>query len=489
MRDVFMRLIQLFKSVFVLSALLVAQSALAQNVQVVLGPDEIGENQAWTITVTVQNERLKNYDNFPEINGFRKRGQSTQSTTNIINGQISSSQSVVMTYVPTRQGTFTIPSFTMKVNDKPVNVPGKKVKVGPAAQQPQARDPFRSFFDNDDADRGETEFVDVKEDAFLALTTSKDEVYVGEGFNTTLSFFISINNRAPLQFGNNLGQQLNDLLKKIKPENCWEENFNIENIEGNMVTMNGRDYMQYKIYQATFYPLNAQPITFPSVGLEMIKYKVARNPSFFGQNRKEDFKTFFTKAKKVNVKELPPHPLKDAIAVGDYHLDERIRSTDLETGQSAAYEFRIYGEGNISAIEKPDASGDSNFEFYDPNVRQDISRDKGRVTGTKNFNYFMIPKEPGKFKLGDYFHWVFFNPKQKRYDTLRSQLTVFVTGESKKNEVIESNDLGAFYDRMNDSDNNLKKTANTDWMKWAFTAFILVVLSTSAYLVLRKTNS
>ena len=36
---------------------------------------------------------------------------------------------------------------------------------------------------------GETEFVDIKEDAFLALTTSKDDVYVGEGFNTTLSFF------------------------------------------------------------------------------------------------------------------------------------------------------------------------------------------------------------------------------------------------------------------------------------------------------------
>ena len=50
----------------------------AQGVQIVLGPDEIGENQTWTITVTVQNDRLKSYDNFPEINGFRKRGQSTQ---------------------------------------------------------------------------------------------------------------------------------------------------------------------------------------------------------------------------------------------------------------------------------------------------------------------------------------------------------------------------------------------------------------------------
>src|SRR5687767_9201491 len=99
----------------------------AQNVQFTLGPDEIGENQAWTITITVQNDRLKSYDNFPDIDGFRKRGTSTQSTTNIVNGQISSSQSVIMTYLPLKQGTVTVPAFTMKVNDKPVKISSKRV--------------------------------------------------------------------------------------------------------------------------------------------------------------------------------------------------------------------------------------------------------------------------------------------------------------------------------------------------------------------------
>jgi len=460
----------------------------AQSVQITLGPDEIGENQAWTITVTVQNDRLKSYDNFPEISGFRKRGQSTQSTTNIVNGQITSSQSVIMTYLPERQGTFTIPSFTMKVNDKPVNVPGKKVKVGAPIQQ-QQRDPFKNFFDRSTDDffdsGGDTEFVDVKEDAFLALTTSKDQVYVGEGFNATLSFFVSQDNRAPLQFYE-LGKQLADILKKIKPVTCWEENFNIENIEGESVRINGKDYTQYKVYQATYFPLNGEPIKFPSVGLEMIKYKVAKNPSFFGQNRKEDFKKFFTKPKSIRVVELPPHPLKDAVAVGDYRLDERIRSTDLETGQSAGYNFNVFGEGNISSIERPNAKSDEKFEFYEPNVRQDITRQNSRVTGTKSFSYFMIPKEPGKYKLSDYFQWVFFNPKTAKYDTLKSQLALYVTGESKKNEAIQSNDLGNFYDRIETTDNTLKAVENKQWQKWAFNGFILVVLGASAYLVFKK---
>jgi hypothetical protein len=460
----------------------------AQQVQITLGPDEIGENQAWTITVTVQNDRLKSYDNFPEIQGFRKRGQSTQSTTNIVNGQISSSQSVIMTYVPTQQGTFNIPAFTMKVNEKPVAVPGKKVKVGPRQQQ-QQRDPFKNFFDRSPSDdffgEGDTEFVDIKEDAFLALTTSKDEVYLGEGFNTTLSFFVSQDNRAPLQFYD-LGRQLAEILKKIKPTTCWEENFNIENIEGESVRINGRDYTQYKVYQATFFPLNAEPINFPSIGLEMIKYKVAKNPSFFGQNRKEDFKKFFTKPKRVLVKELPPHPLKNSVAVGDYKLDERIRSKELETGRSAGYNFNIYGEGNISSIAKPNIKSDDNFEFYEPNVRQDITRQNNRVTGTKSFDYFMIPKEPGKYKLGNYFQWIYFNPSEKKYDTLKSKLVVNVSGESKKNEAIQASDVGNFYDKIELADNTLKIVNDNRWQSWAFNSFVLVMLATSAYLVLRK---
>ncbi len=476
------------KYFLILLLLLNASLAYTQNIQIALGPDEIGENQVWTITVTVQNEQLRNFDNFPDIESFRKRGTSSQSTTNIINGQISSSQSVTMTYSPTKRGVFTLPAFKMKVNDKVVSSIGKKIKVS-APVQAQQRDPFASFFDRSSTDdffgRGDTEFLDVKDDAFLALTTSKDEVFVGEGLNASLSLFVAEANQAPLQFYD-LEKQVPEILKKIKPANCWEENFKIENIEGMPVTIGGKNYVQYKIYQAAFYPLNTEPVVFPSVGLQMIKYKVAKNPSFFGQNRQEDYKTFYTKPKTIHVKDLPPHPLKDVVAVGDYHLDEHMRSTDLETGQSSAYEFNVYGEGNISAINKPSVTTDGEFEFYEPNVRQDINRQNNRVTGTKSFNYFLIPKEPGTYKLKDYIRWVFFNTSTKKYDTLKSALTIKVSGESKKNESIRSNDLGTFYDKIESTDNSLRVIANNRWQKWTFNVFILLMLVASAYFVFKK---
>jgi len=457
---------------------------LGQEISIELGPDEIGENQAWTITVTVKNERLKSYDDFPDIEGFQKRGTSSSSSTQIINGQVSSSQSITMNYAPTRQGTFTLPSFRMKINDKVVGSEGKQIKVGNAVQRQQRRDPFRSLFDHSPfgEDEKETEFVDIKEDAFFALTTNKDKIYAGEGVTTTLSFYVSDNNRAPLQF-HELGKQLSEILKQVRPENCWEENFNIENINGESVNINGKRYTQYKVYQGVFYPFNAEDIIFPQVGLEMIKYKVAKNPSFFGRNRQEDFKTFYTQPKTIKVVELPPHPLRDQVAVGDYLLDERVSTNELETGKSFSYEFNIYGEGNISAVAEPKVDGGDNFDFYDPNVTQNINRRNGRVTGSKSYAYFGIPKEPGEYGLGDYFEWVFFNPRYNKYDTLRSSKKLIVSGESMKNEAIQSNDLGNFYDRIAFEDNKLTSTNQFEWIKIIANILILGMLGFSGVFI------
>jgi len=133
------------------------------------------------------------------------------------------------------------------------------------------------------------------------LTIDKTEVYIGEGFTTTLAFYVSESNKADMRFYD-LGKQITDIVKNINPANCWEENFSIDNITGEPITINNKGYTQYKIFQAAYYPLNDEDIEFNSVGLKMIKYQVAKNPSFFGRNRKEDFETFYSKAKKIHGK-------------------------------------------------------------------------------------------------------------------------------------------------------------------------------------------
>ncbi|MCS6974625.1 MAG: BatD family protein [Cyclobacteriaceae bacterium] len=460
--------------------------ASAQTYQIILGPDEIAENQTWTITITVHNEKIREHDNFPEIAGFRKGGLSTSSQTSIINGQMNSSYSLIMTYVPIKQGLITIPPFTMKINGQPVSSPGKKVKIGPPATA-RSHDPFKDFFDRDEflnpfRGRAPVEFVDVKEDAFLALTTSKDEVYVGEGFNAVLAFYVAEDNQAAMDWYD-INRQFTEILKKLKPKNCWEENFGIESIEGRSVEINKKAYTQFKIYQATYYPLAAEPVEFPEIALEMIKYKIAKNPSFFSPNRQRDFKTFYSKPKTVRVKELPPHPLRNIAAVGNYRLKESVKPQETRTGQSIQYEFTIYGEGNIGAITKPNVRDQRVFDVFDPNIRQNIRRDNNRVTGSATFSYYLIPKEPGTFNLGDYFQWFFFNPETGKYDTLRATTVVTVTGESLKNEAIESSGESSFYDRMLSADNTLRNKSWFDENIWMINLFVLALIGLSVYAV------
>ena len=79
-------------------------TAYSQEVAIRLGPDQFAINQLWTITITVQNERLRNYSNFPEIQGLVKRGTSSSSSTNYVNGKMSSSQSIIQNYQATSEG-------------------------------------------------------------------------------------------------------------------------------------------------------------------------------------------------------------------------------------------------------------------------------------------------------------------------------------------------------------------------------------------------
>src|SRR5690606_15216701 len=209
-------------------------------------------------------------------------------------------------------------SFSINVNGNTATSPGKTITVTDARQSQSQRgrnyDPFDDFFGGTGE---EPEYVEVEDEAFFSLTVDKEEVYVGEGFNVVMAFYMSEDNQAPFNF-HEAGRQLENIIKKIKPTNAWEENFNITNIEPERVQIEGKQWLRFKIYESTFYPFNEGRINIPSVPWEMIKYRIAKNPSFFGSNRQEDFKTFYSAARNIDVKPLPPHPLRGQVSVGEY---------------------------------------------------------------------------------------------------------------------------------------------------------------------------
>ncbi|PRY85965.1 BatD family protein [Mongoliibacter ruber] len=468
---------------------IISLTVQAQEVTIELGPDEIGLNETFSIKVTITNDKIKSYDEFPDITGFQKQGLSQSSSMNVINGQVTSTNSIIQYYKATRKGTFNVEPFSVKINGNDVAHPGKSVTVGdPRSSQRRsgAFDAFDDLFGRETRD--EPEFIEIEDDAFFASSVDKSEVYVGEGFNVSLAFYMSETNQAPFQFYEP-GRQLDEILKKMKPSNAWEENFNITNIQPERVTLNGKNYVKYKVYEATFFPFSDGEITIPSIAWEMIKYRVARNPTFFGSNRLEDFKTFYSSAKSVKVKPLPAHPLRNEVSVGVFQLRENVQAFDAQTGEGFTYNFGVSGEGNINSISAPRTKQIHKLNTFDPNVRQQINRGGGKVNGIKEFNYYLTINEPGEVNLSDHFEWIYFNPREAKYDTLRPSAVINVVGESKVNQAISRQRLGGLYDLIEVESNKLSYQR----YKYYFSIFINLLLLASvvllAVLIIRKNSN
>ena len=486
-----MRNCQKISFLFILYFWTVGQVLAQKELNIELGNSDIGSNQTFTITLNVNNERLKSYSAFPDIPGFVKRGTSSSSSTNIVNGRVTSSNSITQNYTPTREGSFKLSPFSIEINGKKISSPGVFIKVGPplesnrGGRDPFDYDPFEELFGGNSRRQEPKEYMDVKSDAFFAVTSDKSEVYVGEGFNIMVALYVATDNRAQMDFYD-LNEQLSEIIQKIKPSNCWEENFDIRQIQKERVTIEGKTFNRWKMFQSSYFPLNTETINIPAFSWKMIKYKVAKNPTLFGQNRKEGYEVFKSKRQEIKVKELPPHPLKDVVAVGEYRLNERISNTKVETGKSFSLELSVSGKGNISAVEKPQVVENDIFEFYPPNVRQKVRKSGNSVLGSKIFDYYAIPKEPGVYSLADYFSWTFFNPKTGKYETLKPEVTIKVEGESTKNEEIMANDMGAFYDQIDLESNKLKELDRIDYSKWLLNIAIILLSAFIILFILRK---
>lgn len=477
----------LARFIFVCSFFLFSGMAIAQDVQIELGPSEIGLNETFTIKVTLSNEKIKSYDQFPEIAGFQKQGISQSSSMNLINGQMSSSNSIIQYYKPSRKGEFTLSSFELTINGEGYSSNGKKITVGDAASANAGRgnvtDPFADFFNRSPVE--EPEYVEMEDDAFFSVSVDKEEVYQGEGFNLSLAFYMSESNQAQFNFYE-AGRQLDNILKEIKPTNAWEENFNISNIDREEVMINGKRWTKYKVFEASFFPFSEGEIVIPRIPWEMIKYKIAKNPSFFGANRQEDFKTFYSNPKTIKVKPLPSHPLKNEVSVGQFQIRENIKNIEVETGQGFEYNFGISGVGNINAVSAPKRLPAANLNTYDPNVRQQINRGYGRVSGIKEFNYYITINEAGEVDLGNNFEWIYFDPERAVYDTLRPQAKISVVGESKVNESISSQRLGGLYDRISTEDNRFLNEKYKYYFTVSINVLLLIAVALLAVLIIRK---
>ncbi len=390
-----------------------------------LGEKNIALNTPFAITVLIKTtpETPMPVCKFPEIKGFSKRNFSKTIARSVVAGQQVMTYTLVQNYLASKEGTYKLPTLKLMVDEwelktepcvvtvsKPVEVSGENLTE-------EAPLDFSELIDEQNK-----EALPLKDNAFLSLSTNKTTPYVGESFTLTLAFYVAENNATDLQFHQN-DVQIPALIKRLKPQSCWEENFGLTEPQIATVKINGRNYTQYKYYQATFYPLNAKAIVLPSVSLRLMKDANA-------DKAKASFISFSSKSITIQPKELPAHPLKQQISVGTFSMKENISQTNSQTGKSIDYQLQISGDGNISEIRLPDTKNDSIFDFFQPDINTTTSPQGNKIIGTKSYTFHIIPKQAGNFAMAKYFQWIYFNTQTGKYDTLVPKASIRISGKT-----------------------------------------------------------
>ncbi|HWB62675.1 MAG TPA: BatD family protein, partial [Chitinophagales bacterium] len=73
------------------------------------------------------------------------------------------------------------------------------------------------------------------------------------------------------------------------------------------------------------------------------------------------------------------------------------------------------------------------FEVYDPKEKENISNSASGLTGSKQYDYLLIPRQPGDYKI-DKHSFSYFDPNAGKYITLTSpEYALKITGEPSKN--------------------------------------------------------
>ncbi|WP_207432552.1 BatD family protein [Sabulibacter ruber] len=428
--------------------------AQAQEHTIEYGPTSIPIDQYFTISLKSPNTRPAKVEGFPEIEGLQKSTQKSFTTTITRGTKVSKVYTLTQQYAPLKEGEFTVKPFTLTVDGKPVQGAGMKGRVG-ALPPPAGSKPNDTVPATTPGTPAAPEFVEVKENAFLTLHLPKTRVFAGEAVPVSLWFYVADSDLGLLDFYE-FNSQIGTIIQQLKQRSTLEEVVQQEEILPEKIKIGEKPFTRYKLYEAILFPITSQPLKFPAVGLKMIKYKVARNPSLLTQNRLPEYKTYTTQLKEVTVRSLPPHPLRDQVPVGVYRLEEQVSRNSISLNQNLVYLFKVVGEGNIRTLAAPQSIGiSSELEIYTPEIRQYLEVNQGRLTGSKTFRYFIVGRQAGQFPLHELFQWVYFNPVTARYDTLRPAISVRVRGQEDQNSFIREQDVGEFYNIADTESNQL----------------------------------
>ncbi len=122
---------------------------------------------------------------------------------------------------------------------------------------------------------------------------------------------------------------------------------------------------------------------------------------------------------KLNVKPLPEagKPENFSGAIGTYDVRVTAGSSNtISLNEGYTLGISIYGAGDLKQIQAPDLGlNTEDFDLYEPKISEKVYEDRGKISGTKTFEYVFLPKRTGTFEVAPSFSY--FDPQLSEYVT------------------------------------------------------------------------
>ena len=383
-------------------------------------PPQVAVGQTFTYTFAL-NQRAQQIAavQFPGFDVLSGPNQSTSTSMSIINGQATQSSSFSYSYTlrAQKEGTFTIPAATFMVDGNQVKSNSVQIKVV-ASQQAGTPPPAQQQGGRNQ--QAQPQVFD-KNDVFVRAYASKENPYQGEQVIITHKLYV--------------GQSVNGgyrVTSATMPtqSGLWSYTLGDQTAENvaKQEVINGKRYAVHEIRKTAVFPQKTGVITVTPMEIDLTAGIVTQQSSgdpffdnFFGGRQSVQNYNLNLKSNSIqlNVKPLPqsnkPEDFEEL--VGQFTISSSLSRSQLKANDATNLTITISGTGNLQHIDPLNIEFPPDFDVTEPRVADNINTKGSTVSGSRIFEYVIIPRNEGAFTIPKA-NFSFFNPQTNSYKTL-----------------------------------------------------------------------
>ena len=381
-----------------------ALTALAQDVEFkASAPAQVIVGKPFQLTYSV-NQRAKDLraPEFTDFDYIAGPYTSQSSSTSFVNGKRTSSFTLTYTYtlMASKEGTFTIPPATIKVDGEQYTSNGVRISVLPPDQPSNASAASQTASNSGSGQTAKgsqtsNSTSDLSSNIFMRTLVSKTKVHEQEAILLSYKLYFA---------GVDVAQLTNNTrLPEFK--GFLKQELEIGEIQTELEHYNGRNYQTAVLYRTLLFPQRSGDITIDPAQFEALLrvQNRAQVRSIF-----DDFFNSYTTATKaltspgvtIHVSALPAgKPTGFSGGVGQFNISSAISSTDLQANEAVTLTLTIQGAGNMKLLKTPAVDWPEGFEVYDPKVTNNFRNSTSGVSGTKTIEYLAIPRAGGTYAI------------------------------------------------------------------------------------------